>query len=304
MSAVILERLSSSRVTGFVTQMVAVADAELSKLRHDPSELLTRALQPAIWLLLFGQVMAHVRGLASENGKYLDFLAPGILAQSVLFAAIFYGIAAIWERDLGVLHRYMVSPAPRSALVLGKAVSSGARGLAQAVVVYILAVAMGVAVDFHALNILGVAAFIALGSGLFSTFSIIACIVKTRERFMGIGQVLTMPIFFASNAIYPIDLMPPWLKAISSANPLTYEVDGLRALMLEGNSSKYGLGTDALILIAISGALVAIADDSVRRDATPLRWFDFRADLVPLDGLGSSTTTTDKSDLNIFGDGA
>lgn len=120
--------------------------------------------------------------------QYLDFLAPGILAQSVLFAAIFYGIAAIWERDLGVLHRYMVSPAPRSALVLGKAVSSGARGLAQAVVVYILAVAMGVAVDFHALNILGVAAFIALGSGLFSTFSlIIACIVKTRERFMGIG---------------------------------------------------------------------------------------------------------------------
>ncbi len=112
-------------VMNYATQVHAVADAEVSKLRHDPSELLTRAIQPAIWLVLFGEVMAQVRGLTSGEGRYLDFLAPGILAQSVLFAAIFYGISAIWERDLGVLHRYMVSPAPRSALVLGKAVSSG-----------------------------------------------------------------------------------------------------------------------------------------------------------------------------------
>ena len=109
--------------------MLAVADTEVRKLRHDPSELMTRALQPAIWLLLFGQVMAQVRGLGPQHGRYIDFLAPGILAQSVLFSAIFYGIAAIWERDLGVLHRYMASPAPRTALVLGKAVSSGVRGL-------------------------------------------------------------------------------------------------------------------------------------------------------------------------------
>jgi ABC-2 type transport system permease protein len=217
--ATIPERTSVARVSGFFTQIYAVADTEIRKLRHDPSELLTRALQPAIWLLLFGQVMAHVRGLASDGGKYLDFLAPGILAQSVLFAAIFYGIAAIWERDLGVLHRYLVSPAPRTALVLGKAVSSAVRGLSQAIIVYALAVLMGIKIDFAALNILGVAAFIALGSSLFSTFSLmIACIVKTRERFMGIGQVLTMPIFFASNAIYPIDLMPDWLK-VSRVSP-------------------------------------------------------------------------------------
>ncbi len=253
-------RAAIGLVQGYFTQVFAVSDAEIRKLRHDPSELLTRALQPAIWLVLFGEVMAQVRGLAGENGRYLDFLAPGILAQSVLFAAIFYGIAAIWERDLGVLHRYMVSPAPRSALVLGKATSSAVRGLAQAVVVYLLAVAMGIAVDFHPANILGVVVFIALGSGLFSTFSlIVACIVKTRDRFMGIGQVLTMPIFFASNAIYPIEIMPHWLKAVSLANPLTYEVDGLRALMLAGGASKYGLAFDAAVLMAISAALVAVA---------------------------------------------
>jgi ABC-2 type transport system permease protein len=244
----------------FATEIWAVTDAEVRKLRHDPSEILTRAIQPAIWLILFGEVMAQVRGLTTDGGPYLDFLAPGILAQSVLFAAIFYGIAAIWERDLGVLHRYMVSPAPRSALVLGKAISSAVRGLSQAFVVYLLAVLLGIQVDFHPLALLSTAGLIALGSGLFSTFSlIIACIVKTRERFMGIGQVLTMPIFFASNAIYPIDVMPGWMKAISLANPLTYEVDGLRALMLVGGSSRFGLLLDCAVLLFIFAVLVAIA---------------------------------------------
>lgn len=251
---------SWSAIAGYATQAGAVADAEISKLRHDPSELLTRALQPAIWLVLFGEVMAQVRGLSPGTGRYLDFLAPGILAQSVLFAAIFYGISAIWERDLGVLHRYMVSPAPRSALVLGKAASAAVRGLSQAVVVYLLALALGIAVDLHPLHLLGVAGLIALGSALFSTFSlIIACIVKTRERFMGIGQVLTMPIFFASNAIYPIDLMPPWLKAISLANPLTYQVDALRTLMLSDSVSKFGLGLDCAVLTLTTALLVVIA---------------------------------------------
>ena len=247
-------------VRDYLTEVHAVADAEVRKLRHDPSEILTRAIQPAIWLILFGEVMAQVRGLATGNERYIDFLAPGILAQSVLFAAIFYGIAAIWERDLGVLHRYLVSPAPRSALVLGKAVSSAVRGLSQAVVVYLLSLVLGISLNLSPLNILGVAILIALGSGLFSTFSlIIACIVKTRDRFMGIGQVLTMPIFFASNAIYPIDIMPHWLKVVSLANPLTYEVDALRALMLTGGTSAYGIATDCAVLVAISAVLLAIA---------------------------------------------
>ncbi len=247
-------------VVNYVTTAYAVSDAEILKLRHDPSEIFTRAIQPAIWLVLFGEVMAQVRGLSSGNGRYLDFLAPGILAQSVLFAAIFYGIGVIWERDLGVLHRYMVSPAPRSALILGKAISSAVRGLSQAVVVYILSLLLGIAVNLNPLNLLAVAGMIALGSALFSTFSlIIACIVKTRERFMGVGQVLTMPIFFASNAIYPIEIMPKWLQAVSHANPLSYEVDAVRALMLTGQVSKFGLGVDAAVLVVVFLLMLAIA---------------------------------------------
>jgi ABC-2 type transport system permease protein len=254
------ERSALAAAADYATQMLAVADAELRKLRHDPWELVTRAVQPLLWLVLFGQVMAQVRGLAPESGRYLDFLAPGILAQSVLFVAIFYGISAIWERDLGVLHRYMVSPAPRSALVCGKALSSSIRGLSQAVVIYGCAAVMGVAVSFDPRNIAVAILLIGVGSGLFSTFSlIIACIVKTRERFMGIGQVLTMPIFFASNAIYPIDLMPAWLKRVSLANPLTYEVDGLRTVMIQGGESVFGLGHDFAALSLASAAVVALA---------------------------------------------
>jgi ABC-2 type transport system permease protein len=244
----------------FVTHVLAVADAEVHKLMHDPWELFSRAVQPVLWLVLFGEVMARVRGLNADGGRYLDFLAPGILAQSVLFVAIFYGISAIWERDLGVLHRYIVSPAPRSALVIGKALSSSIRALTQAFVVYVCSLALGVRLSFSLPHVLVVVVLIVLGSGLFSTFSlIIACIVKTRERFMGIGQVLTMPIFFASNAIYPIAMMPPWLKAIARINPLTYEVDALRAMMLQGAASAIGLVTDFTALVTGFSFLVVIA---------------------------------------------
>ena len=238
----------------------------MQKLYHDPFELLTRAVQPVLWLMLFGEVMARVRGVAPGNLPYLDYLAAGILAQSALFVAIFYGISAIWERDLGVLQRYLASPAPRSALVLGKAISAGVRALSQAIIVYILALLLGVGISLNPLNIIGVATAIIIGSGLFSTLSlIIACIVKTRERFMGIGQVLTMPIFFASNAIYPLSLMPPWLNVVSHVNPLTYEVDALRALMLTHGTSDYGLGLDFAVLVAVTAGLISIAARMYRR---------------------------------------
>jgi ABC-2 type transport system permease protein len=108
-----------------------------------------------------------------------------------------------------------------------------------------------------------------LGAAVFSTFSlIIATIVRTRERFMGIGQVLTMPLFFASNAIYPIGIMPAWLQVVAKANPLTYEVDGLRTLMLAGGKSGFGLPTDFVILLAVLAVLTIIGGRLYPRLAT------------------------------------
>ena len=244
----------------FTTDTVTIAELEARKLHHDFTELLTRAVQPALWLLIFGEVLAQIRAIPTGQIPYLDFMTPGILAQSVLFIAIFYGIAVIWERDLGILHKMLASPAPRSALVLGKALSASERGLSQAVIIYVLAVLIGVHINWSPVSVLGVLFVVILGSALFSTFSlIIACLVRTRERFMGVGQLLTMPLFFASNAIYPISIMPSWLQAISRGNPLTYQVDALRYLMVIGGTSVYGILVDIAALLLSTAILVLIA---------------------------------------------
>ena len=252
-------RLPGSGPFGYLARTFAIAGMEAQKLLHDPTEILTRAVQPALWLLVFGQVFTRMRAIPTGSLPYIDFMAPGILSQSVLFIAIFYGISVIWERDLGILHKFLVSPTPRTALVLGKALSAGIRGLTQGVIVYLLALLLGVRMDWHPLSLLGVLAAVMLGAAFFSTFSlVIACLVKTRERFMGIGQILTMPLFFASNAIYPISIMPRWLQVVSHANPLTYQVDALRTLMLAGGTSSYGVGIDILILTAVTGVMIAV----------------------------------------------
>jgi ABC-2 type transport system permease protein len=246
-------------LTSFVYKTFVITELEARKIRHDPSDLIARAAQPALWLLVFGQVFAGIRAIPTGNVPYLAFLSPGILAQSVLFISIFYGIAIIWERDLGIVHKFLVSPTPRAALVLGKGLSASLKALSQALIIYVLSALLGVRLNLNPLALAGVLLVVILGAVLFSTLSlVIACLVKTRERFMGIGQLLTMPLFFASSAIYPISIMPPWLQVISHGNPLTYEVDALRSLMIVGGTSMYGYGADVLILIAVLVVLVGI----------------------------------------------
>jgi ABC-2 type transport system permease protein len=250
-----------SAIGDFFGKTIAIAGMEVRKLRHDPTELATRAIQPALWLLIFGQVMSHGRIVDTGGLPYLDFLVPGVLAQSVLFIAIFNGISIIWERDLGIVHKFLASPTPRAALVVGKALGGGVRALSQVVVILSLALLLGVEVRWNPLGLLGVATLVLLGAMVFSTFSlIIACLVKTRERFMGIGQVLTMPLFFASNAIYPTSMMPRWLQAISHVNPLTYQIDGLRALLLPaGHLAPLGIVLDLSVLTASLLMLVTLS---------------------------------------------
>jgi ABC-2 type transport system permease protein len=244
----------------FVADIGTITDAELRKLRHDPYELVTRAIQPILWLLIFGQVLAQTRAIPTGNLGYLDFLAPGVLAQSALFASIFYGMATIWERDLGVVHTYLVSPVSRLALVGGKAFSAGLRSLSQAAVVYVLAGLLGVNVRYDPPALIGATIVIILGSALFATFSlIIACSVRSRERFMGIGQILTMPFFFASSAVYPVAVMPDWLKVLATANPLTYMVDGLRQLMVVNGPVLDPLWLDLAVLGGVTAVLLVIA---------------------------------------------
>ena len=251
---------AKARVAVFVAQTLAIAEMEAHKLVRDPTELISRAVQPVLWLLVFGQVFAHTRAIPTGTLSYLAFMTPGVLAQGVSFTAIFYGIAVIWERDLGIVHKLLASPAARSSLVLGKALAASIRALPQVVIIYGLAALLGVRFTLRLDALLGVAGFVLLGSATFATLSLlVACVVKTRERFMGIGQILTMPLFFASNAIYPLAMMPAWLRAVARVNPLTYLVDGLRVTMIRGSElSQFGLGVDAVVMAFLLGLLVLV----------------------------------------------
>ena len=254
-------------IAEFINKTLVITELEVRKLRHDPTDLIVRAVQPVLWLLIFGQVFTRIRGIPTNGLPYLDFMAAGILAQSVLFVSIFSGgMSLIWERDLGLAQKFLVSPTPRASIVLGKGIASGVRCLSQVFVVYILSFVLGVQLNFSAIAMLGVLLIVFLGAACFSIFSIIvACVVKSREGFNGMGQLMTMPLFFASNAIYPIEIMPSWLQVISHVNPLTYEVDALRGVMLLNGTSLYGYWFDAAILLLVLIALTFIGGRLYRK---------------------------------------
>jgi ABC-2 type transport system permease protein len=242
------------------SRMVTLCWVELRKLRHDRTELYTRAIQPALWLIIFGETFTRIHAIRTPNGiSYLAYLAPGILAQSALFVSIFYGIQIIWERDAGVLAKLMVTPTPRSALITGKAFAAGVRSIVQAAAVVVLSAILGVALTHNPLKLLATACVVVLGSAFFSCLSMsIAGLALNRDRLMGIGQAITMPLFFSSNALYPTALMPGWLQAISKVNPLSYEVDALRGLLI-GVPTNLALDVAVLVAAAVAGVIVSSA---------------------------------------------
>jgi ABC-2 type transport system permease protein len=238
-----------------VSRIGTLCWVELRKIRHDRTELYTRAIQPALWLLIYGEVFTKIHAIPTPSGiPYLAYLAPGILAQSALFIAIFYGIQIIWERDAGVLTKLMVTPTPRPALITGKAFAAGVRSVVQGVVVVVLSVLLGVALTDNPLKLLCAACIVVLGSAFFSCLSMtIAGLALTRDRLMGIGQAITMPLFFSSSALYPEKIMPGWLQVISRCNPLSYEVDALRGLLI---GTPAHLGLDLVVLVVATVAAV------------------------------------------------
>ena len=233
-----------------------LAEMEVRKLVHDPTELISRALQPILWLGIFGEALNKIRAIPTQGYSYLQFITPGILTQSVVFVAIFYGLYIIMDRDSGILQKFLVTPTPRLALVWGRMISAGVRGLSQAIIIFIFAFILRIPLYLTFWSLLGVFLIIMLGAGFFTGLSmIIASIVKTRERFMGIGQVITQPLFFASNAIYPLSIMPGWLQVVARVNPLSYMVDGLRGLIVSGNMAQLPLD---ISILAVATLIISI----------------------------------------------
>ena len=253
------ERQAPSAASRLVSRVGTFCLVELQKLRHDRSELITRLIQPVLWLVVYGETFTRLRAIPTGDVPYLDYLSAGIIAQSALFVSIFYGIQIIWERDAGVLSKLMVTPTPRAALVTGKAVAAGIRSLAQAVAILVVALLLGVRFTPNPVKLLGVLVVVLLGSAFFCCLSVtIAGLVLKQDRLMGIGQAIMMPLFFASNALYPVSVMPGWLQVVSAGNPLSYEVSALRGLLL-GTPTTLWLDFLVLLLAAIASISAASA---------------------------------------------
>jgi ABC-2 type transport system permease protein len=253
-----------SAIVESIEDSLTIAEIEARKIKHDSYELWIRTIQPLLWLLIFGEVFNAIRQLAPPGYTYLQYLTPGVLAQSVLFVAIFYGITIVWERDMGLLTKLLSTPSRISSIVVGKALGASVRGIFQAVVIFALALVIGVNLRFDALDVLGVFLVIVLFAMCFASLSmLLASFFQTRDRMMGIGQAITMPLFFGSNAIYPASIMPIWLQYVSKFNPLSYVVDAMRAMLLTGNYSNLPL--DIAVLFASTFVFVGLASIALRR---------------------------------------
>jgi ABC-2 type transport system permease protein len=252
-------RLAGGPFARLATGTAAMAQAELRKLRHDQLDIFTRSVQPLLWLFIFGTALNHRRALGIGSLDYHAYLAPGVMAQAAMFIAIFFGLAVIWERDVGQLQRLLATPLPRSAIVLGKAAGACVRALVQALLLLVVLALAGIGVRWTLAGVIGTLALLLLGTASFASMSmLIAAAVKERERFMGIGQLVMMPLFFASSALYPLSWMPDWLRVVARVNPLTYEVQGMRR-MLVGVGPGGELWLDFLVVIAFLAVMLAAA---------------------------------------------
>jgi ABC-2 type transport system permease protein len=225
--------LSTGPLQRMAAGTLAMAQAEMRKLRHDHLDIITRSVQPLLWLFIFGTALSRNRTLSSGTLDYRAYIAPGVMAQAAMFIAIFYGLSVIWERDVGQLQRLLATPLSRSSIVLGKAAGACVRALVQAVLLLAVLAVAGIGVRWSVPGVLGTLAMLILGTAAFACMSmLLAAVIKERERFMGVGQLIMMPLFFASSALYPLAIMPGWLRAIARVNPLTYEVQGLRQMLV------------------------------------------------------------------------
>jgi ABC-2 type transport system permease protein len=213
-------------------------------------------VQPLLWLFVFGTALRKNRALAAGFHDYRAYLAPGVMAQAALFVAIFFGLGVIWERDVGQLQRLLATPMPRLAIVLGKAGGAMIRTVTQGTLLLIVLALTRIDLQWSVGGVVGALVLLMLATGGFACFSmILASLLKTRERFMGIGQMVMMPLFFASSALYPLSIMPTWLKVLAHANPLTYEVHGMRQLLVGINTG----GTLWLDFVVVAGFLALMA---------------------------------------------
>lgn len=204
-------------------------------------------IQPAIWIIVIGHTFAGTQPLLESvgfDGKYIDFMAPGVIILTAIFTSIFGGVNTLWDRRYGFIAKTLTSPISRAAVALGKMLSISLVAAMQAGIVLAIALLIGVQMDI--VMVVPIMALVVLFSMGFSGISVsVAALAKSQETFWGIINFLGMPLFMLSPALFPLELLPEWLAAIAQVNPVTYAIILVRAMMsgtLDASTAVFAIG--------------------------------------------------------------
>jgi ABC-2 type transport system permease protein len=201
---------------------------ELIRFRNDRLRMVTSLVQPILFLFVLGTGLGALAGHGLPHGiDFKTFIYPGVLAMSVLFTAIFAAASIVWDREFGFLREMLVAPVSRSALVIGKCLGGATVATFQGLVILALA---GVAhVPYDLGLFLTVIGELLLLSFTLTAFGVMmAGRIKQMQAFMALTQMLVMPLFFLSGALYPLNGLPAWLTVLTRLDPLTYIVSPMR----------------------------------------------------------------------------
>ena len=207
---------------------------EVKRYLRDRTRIVSSFVQPLLWLVVFGAgIGAALRGGFQIAGvNYQTLIFPGIVAQTLLFTAMFMGISVIWDREFGFLKEILVAPISRFTLFLGKMLGDSTDAMIQGVIVFGIALALGITFSLTAFLIC-LPLMLLITIGLVSVGLIIASFMGNLESFGAIQSFINLPLFFLSGALFPITgSAPEWLQIASRLNPLTYGVDALKTVIL------------------------------------------------------------------------
>ncbi|MFC1511760.1 ABC transporter permease [Candidatus Latescibacterota bacterium] len=231
---------------------------EMKKFIRNKSRLVGSLAMPFFFLAFLGMGFnaMGVSGLP-EGVSYLDFIAPGIVAMTLLFSSIFAGISILWDRQFGFLKEIMVAPVDRTSIVIGRIFAGMTSGVFQALCILCISIILGVRIT-NLLGLVASLAFIMLIAMSFVGLGIsLASVMEDMHGFQLIMNFLIMPTFFLSGALFPLDQLPWWLAGMSYFDPLTYGVDGLRALII--GTSHFPVQVDFIVLAGFCLSMILLA---------------------------------------------
>jgi ABC-2 type transport system permease protein len=228
---------------------------QLKRYYRSRARMIGSLAQPVLFLVALGFGFGPIYQKAG-GGNYIQFIAPGIIAMSIIFTAMFAGIEVIYDRQFGFLKETLVAPVPRWTIMLGRTFGGATVATLQGIVVFFIALAIG----FRPENIF-IAPFAIVYMILIATFftafgTAIASKMEDMQAFPLIINFLIMPLFFLSGALFPLSGLPKAIQTITYANPLSFGVDGIRGIL--SNQMHFTLHIDFLVLFAFTAVVLAI----------------------------------------------